>query len=454
MLFEYDDLYRLVMASSTAASSTPFREEYEYTSIGNIASTSANGAYTYGEVGYANPHAATLIDGTALTYDQNGNLTSYGTATFLYDYRNRLATSSNNVATTTYAYDHTFERVLKTSGGTDTYYPNDLYETDGTTATRYIFANGELVATMEATGTATTTTFIHPDHLGGTNVATDESGQVSQVLDYYPYGGQRIDTGSYNAGRTFIGERFDAESSLSYLNARMYDGQRGQFTTQDPVFWEVGLTQDGRAGLMNPQAQNSYAYALNNPIIYKDPNGRWYVEVSVGGQAMFITAETGFRFNDKGIDWFIKEGAGIGVTGPVEVSFSSGELKDTVSRTVSRDAKFMAIAGAGVSEEGTYDPDNPLSTRKDRETSYSINVGIGGSASQNYTLSVPVARYNSGQANVPQTYSTPQQNTLNSSTIRSVKNSLSSASRALSKGNIAGAKKALEKASKALRNKN
>src|SRR6266516_6998712 len=58
------------------------------------------------------------------------------------------------------------------------------------------------------------------------------------------------------------------------LNARYYESARGQFISQDPVFWEIGLTQDGKNALANPQALNSYGYANDNPIVSKDPNGR------------------------------------------------------------------------------------------------------------------------------------------------------------------------------------
>lgn len=66
---------------------------------------------------------------------------------------------------------------------------------------------------------------------------------------------------------------------MSYLNARYYDGQRGQFTSQDPVFWEVGDSLEGVATLYNPQLQNSYSYGANNPIINKDPTGRFILQV-------------------------------------------------------------------------------------------------------------------------------------------------------------------------------
>ena len=72
----------------------------------------------------------------------------------------------------------------------------------------------------------------------------------------------------------FIGQFGDDPSALSYLNARYYDAARGQFTSQDPVFWEVGMTQDGKAVLQLPQLQNSYSYAAGNPIGQEDPQGR------------------------------------------------------------------------------------------------------------------------------------------------------------------------------------
>ena len=43
-----------------------------------------------------------------------------------------------------------------------------------------------------------------------------------------PYGSQRIATGSHSEQRRFIGEHYDTESDLSYLNARYYQGSRGQ----------------------------------------------------------------------------------------------------------------------------------------------------------------------------------------------------------------------------------
>jgi RHS repeat-associated protein len=123
-------------------------------------------------------------------------------------------------------------------------------------------------------------TYIHTDHLGGTNVVTNSSGAVAELLDYYPYGSNRLDqqTG-FSEQRKFIGQESDPAANLSYLNARYYDGGKAKFMSQDPVFWEVGLTSDGKAAMTNPQAMNSYSYAGGNPIINKDADGRfWWKE--------------------------------------------------------------------------------------------------------------------------------------------------------------------------------
>lgn len=65
----------------------------------------------------------------------------------------------------------------------------------------------------------------------------------------------------------FIGQ-FSDDTGLSYLNARYYDPARGQFISQDPVFWSQ------EQNLKDPQSLNSYSYAQNNPITGKDPDGK------------------------------------------------------------------------------------------------------------------------------------------------------------------------------------
>jgi RHS repeat-associated protein len=249
-------------------------------------------AYTYAGTGYANPDAPTQIANglstTTFTYDNNGNVTQKTTdgttTTYVYDYANRLTALGAGGATTTYGYDAFGQRVFQT-GTTSTYlYPFKWYSVASSTGsgakfattTDYVFNGDSLLATVDqetasgnATGTAKTR-YIHPDHLGSTNVVTDASGTVIQTLDYYPYGATRINanTGGADSGRKFIGQ-FSDQSNLDYLQARYYDPNRGQFLTQDPVF----IGDPKGQNLADPQSLNSYSYAEDNPIKNKDPNG-------------------------------------------------------------------------------------------------------------------------------------------------------------------------------------
>jgi RHS repeat-associated protein len=229
--------------------------------------------------------ANTSVPTTTYSYDANGNLIQAGGWSYVWDYLNRMLASGFNNSTTTYAYDPSGARVLQTSTTSTTYYPNKYYSFASTkigantyaTSTNYIWNGDTLLATIDQplyNGSATgspITRYLHPDHLGSTNAVTDQNGGLVQLMDYYPYGATRIATSTYptNEKRQYVGQFSDAQTNLNYLNARFYDSSRGQFTSEDPVFWGNPKDQD----LQNPQSLNSYSYANDNPITNKDPSG-------------------------------------------------------------------------------------------------------------------------------------------------------------------------------------
>jgi RHS repeat-associated protein len=237
------------------------------------------GPYSYAETGYANPHAVTSVGGTTYTYDNNGNVTAIGSLDYTWDWRNRLASAERSGGgITAYGYDHTGQRVFKATGTATTSYHSRYFNlattTGAATTTKHIFSpDGTLLATVVGASTTPSTTYLHPDHLGGTNVTTDGDGEVTQTLDYYPYGSQRIASGSFSEQRRFIGEEYDPDTAFSYLNARYYEGSRGQFMSQDPLFVNLGMDKRAKQVLIDPQQLNSYGYARGNPITLKDPSG-------------------------------------------------------------------------------------------------------------------------------------------------------------------------------------
>ena len=133
------------------------------------------------------------------------------------------------------------------------------------------------------------TRYFLPDHLNSTNVVTDASGTPIQTLDYYPYGSTRINqtTNNFNEQKQFIARYSDPETNLSYLQARYYDGSKGEFLSEDPVFWGDPAQQN----LSNPQSLNSYSYGNDNPITNKDPDGRYSEALAaIGGTAVVLVA--------------------------------------------------------------------------------------------------------------------------------------------------------------------
>jgi RHS repeat-associated protein len=300
--YAYDDLYRLTSARTThAVAGQNYLQTYQYDAIGNLTYKSDQGTYVYeGNQGnsYANPHAVTKITAnggtiTNLTYDQIGNLTSTdSTLTYDWDYNNRLrAVNQNGLLTQTasYGYDPSGIRVKATDfSQTLTIYPSDYYNLQGTTVIKHIMAEQDNIATIHGRGEEAVALANHADHLGGATVMTTlpssvTTADLAEIIDYYPYGEIRWDSnpGGYLEQRKFIGEIYDQDTGLNYLNARYYNSAIGRFISEDKVFWAVGdsqrikelTSQELQTILSDPQNLNSYAYARNNPLQYSDPTG-------------------------------------------------------------------------------------------------------------------------------------------------------------------------------------
>jgi RHS repeat-associated protein len=132
-------------------------------------------------------------------------------------------------------------------------------------------AGDQLIATIETVGAVVTPYYDHTDHLNSISVVSNSTGALIETLDYYPYGSQRISSGTYTNQRQYIGQIYDVNTGFDYLNARYYKSSNGRFISEDSMF----LGDPASQNLQNPQSMNSYSYASNNPITFSDPNGKW-----------------------------------------------------------------------------------------------------------------------------------------------------------------------------------
>ena len=235
-----------------------------------------------------------------------------------------------------------------------------------------------LVTLTPVTGTTTAAgsmpRYIHTDHLGGTNVVTTASSTVIEISGYYPYGAQNLEQRSepYSEQRKYIGQEYDESTKLNYLNARYYDGVRGQFISEDPMFWS-------KPNLTNPQAMNSYSYSEGNPIIKSDPSGLASYGFSLGisgdlgaGFNIGSTANFGFNFvrdNNTGKTVFA-----ITYTRGFTYGIQNGP---NISEPKNPSTGGTLGAAGGFSATGSYSP-------------YTNNINELSGVSQNKTVNSPV----------------------------------------------------------------
>lgn len=206
-------------------------------------------------------------NGRTLSYDDNGNLTSDGVRSYVWNVRNQLVEIREGASTlATFGYDPLGRRVVRTEGGVTTQYlydgQNAVQETVGSTANPILTGLGvdQRFARNDASGRA----YYLTDQLGSTRALTNGAGDLLQRYDYTPYGQLQASAGSANNPYRYTGREQD-ESGLYYYRARYYSPDMGRFISEDSYGFASGDL-------------NFYAYALGNPISYNDPSGHiaWF----------------------------------------------------------------------------------------------------------------------------------------------------------------------------------
>jgi RHS repeat-associated protein len=213
---------------------------------------------------------------TTYTYDANGNLTAISTGrTFAWDVFNRLTSTTASGSTVTYTYNGDGLKVRRVGPtGTTNYYHDGsrpIWETNGAGAMTAQYDRDTFGNLLSRRDSANVRHYFHFDALGSTTALTNASGTVSATMLYDAWGNQRAITGSGHGNYRFTGSERDATTGLYHMGARFYDPAIGRWLSEDPV-------QDTH---FEPATLNFYAYALNNPVLHTDPDGKavWFLPV-------------------------------------------------------------------------------------------------------------------------------------------------------------------------------
>jgi RHS repeat-associated protein len=103
----------------------------------------------------------------------------------------------------------------------------------------------------------------------------DQTGTTAQVIKRDVWG--TVSTNSFdkdavtNTEIGYTGHRFDSDSNLTYAHARYLSNQNRVWLSEDP-FALNNFSSD--VFLLNPQIQNTYSYATNDPVNKLDPDGK------------------------------------------------------------------------------------------------------------------------------------------------------------------------------------
>ena len=248
--YTYDPVYRLTGATYSDAYTYTFA--YRYDAVGNrtamtktITSTLVT-TYTYDAANH-------MINagGMSYTWNANGNLLNDGSATYAYDFENRLISTTLGGGTTQFSYNGDGIRLRLIEAGVATTYTQDyaaplpvvLQAKTSTGSTQYVYSLGTRpLAEYEAAAWE----YLLGDPLGSVRQLADNSGNVTLLKSYEPYGSVLNSQGTATSIFGYSGEQMDAYIKLVFLRARYYSPDTARFLSKD-VWPGDNIRQIGRA---------------------------------------------------------------------------------------------------------------------------------------------------------------------------------------------------------------
>ena len=294
--YGYDNASRVTGITYKLGATTLGNLTYEYDKAGNRTKIGGTFARTglpaaLSSAVYDAANRLTQWGATALTYDNNGNLTNDGTNAYAWNARNQLASMTG----ASFVYDGLGRRQKKTIGASNTEF---LY--DGVNPVQETSGAAVLANTLTGLGideyftrtdvVAGTTSHLLPDALGSTVALADSAGAVQTEYTYEPFGKTTV-TGTPSSNPFQYTGRENDGTGLYYYRARYYHPEFQRFISEDPILvpffptqfgvckyssnlnWVVPLLVSTNPEMISSQFFNPYPYVQNTPTTIRDPLG-------------------------------------------------------------------------------------------------------------------------------------------------------------------------------------
>ena len=225
-----------------------------------------------------------------------------------------------------------------------------------------------LYLTKSSTTSTTTSTYIQSlitNHLNSIEKVLDyNTGTVLSTSTYSTYG-SLTKIGNTNSNRGYTNHQQD-QSDFIYMNDRYQYPNYGVFISPDVITQTSG--PNSQSYLSNPQNLNAYSYALDNPVMYVDRDGKSPVDAMNGFSNAYISNlslglgrvdtnyYTGDSKNDYSIGQSIGDIAGL-ISGVAETAFGGstvgGASLVVVAGTVTGPGELViAPAGIAIATQG------------------------------------------------------------------------------------------------------
>ncbi|WP_062061786.1 RHS repeat domain-containing protein [Aquimarina longa] len=326
---------------------------YDYDSGNKLLKVTDTGNKTYGF-----KESRNAIDD--FEYDSNGNMTidrNKGITGITYNHLNLPETvtinNSKHTGTISYIYDATGAKLKKiaTEGSslTETAYAGNYVYKNGVLE---FFNHPEGYVEKEADGYKYVYQF--KDHLGNIRLLysdTDNNGSIStseikEEKNYYPFGSiqkgyNNIVRGrKHNYGYNGKEEQNDLDFNTLDFGARFYDPALGRWFTPDALAEKYYST-------------SPFTYALNNPILYIDPDGNQVAmccEELQGFVAGMVDNTIGTNFRSRGNTQAFRNG--VSIANGTSAAISTILLVDGATNAAAGTAGLVASGAATLATAG------------------------------------------------------------------------------------------------------